>query len=200
MGDAAIKYRTKPSIHHPAIVIYQDIFCFQKKMNGAIGTPMHQKTDISFSGGLMKISKLFVLIMLLVVFSVPFLCFAGQPDSKIWEPFAKDRYYNKKNITKTQNIITVWTYGTVADDIRKKRLANIKAPEKSKKYQRFDHFTILNKVDCQKKVTKIEKVLEYDNRGQVLETIVNKDDAWGMIEAGGEHEKLLNKVCNTTNK
>lgn len=135
------------------------------------------------------------LVMFLVTLSFPSFCLSKQPDSKVWEPFANGRYYNKKNISKSLNIITVWTYSIVTDDVRKKRMDNIKQPAESKKYQNYDHYTLLKKIDCLKKLTSLERVMDYDNQGKVLNTIINKNDEWGFIAPGSDDEKLYNRVC-----
>lgn len=152
-----------------------------------------------FGGQIMKkissVITLLFLVMFLIAFSFPSFCFSKQPDIKVWEPFANGRYYNKKNVSKSRNIITVLTYSNVTSDVRKKRLENIKQPDELKKYQNYDHYTALSKIDCQKKMTSLEKVVDYDNKGKVLNTIVNNNSQWGFIQPGSEDEKLYNKVC-----
>ncbi len=71
----------------------------------------------------------------------------------------------------------------------------MKQREEIKKYQNYDHYTALSKIDCQKKMTSLEKVVDYDNKGKALNTIVNQNSQWGFIQPGSEDEKLYNKVC-----
>ncbi|MGB5216683.1 MAG: surface-adhesin E family protein [Smithella sp.] len=142
-----------------------------------------------------SVISLSFLVMFFVTFSFPSFCFSEQPDSKVWESFAKGRYYNKKNISKSVNIIKVWTYSIITNDVRKKRLENMKQHEELKKYQNYDHYTVLSNIDCQKKMTSLEKVIDYDNKGKVLNTIINKNSEWGFIAPGSEDEKLYNKLC-----
>lgn len=71
----------------------------------------------------------------------------------------------------------------------------MKQHEELKKYQNYDHYTVLSNIDCQKKMTSLEKVIDYDNKGKVLNTIINKNSEWGFIAPGSEDEKLYNKLC-----
>ena len=139
-------------------------------------------------------------VVFLLVFSFPSVCFSAQPDSKEWESFDKGWYYNKKNVTKSSNIITVWTYSIVTDDVRKKRIDSLNQQEESKKYRHFDHFTLLNKFDCQKRMTKLEEVIDYDDNGKVLSRIINKDSQWGYIVPQSTTQTLYEKLCVTPMK
>ena len=52
-----------------------------------------------------SVISLSFLVLLLLVFSLPSICFSEQPDSKEWNLFGKDSgggvyYYNKINMTK----------------------------------------------------------------------------------------------------
>ena len=97
--------------------------------------------------------KTFRILLIVMVFSFPSLCFSAQPDSKVWESFDSDWYYNKTNMDKSSYIISVWVYKYVTNENRKEKIEIIKKSDldKSIKYQKFDHYLSLWEIDTKNK-------------------------------------------------
>lgn len=150
--------------------------------------------------------KLFLSI-LIVFFTVSFMsspsiCFS-EPDSKVWESFQPRFYYNKTNITKSSDIISVWIYVIINDDVlRDIRNGKIKKNNlnMSRKYQYYDHIVCLYKIDCKNKLIKIEEFTDYDDQGNILDQQKNNNSNWTSIIPNGEMEDLYSKLCLTPNK
>ena len=47
-------------------------------------------------------------------------------DKKVWEYLGNNIYYNKTNITKSSNIMSVWTYRIIPDDEKKEMVQFIR--------------------------------------------------------------------------
>jgi len=131
------------------------------------------------------------------VLSLPSICFSKQPDSKIWEFLSDNFYYNKTNLIESSDIISVWTYRTIADEEKKYLIEHFKKSdaEKSKKYQTLDHQTMLIDIDCRKKLSKIEKIENYDDRENVLYEETFKNGEWTSITPESKLDKTYNKLC-----
>jgi hypothetical protein len=69
--------------------------------------------------------------------------------------------------------------------------------EKSIKYQALDHQMMLLKIDCKKKLSKIQKLVNYDDKENVLyeETFTNSE--WKSIIPGSNLEETYKKICVT---
>jgi len=121
------------------------------------------------------------------------------PDSKIWEYFEDNWYYNKDNITKSSKIIKVWTYKIVTDDIRKKMIELRKkySLKESTKYQHYDHYISLEIFDCKNKLRKREYSVDYDDEENVLDRGKYKKNEWKNIISESVMDKLYDKVCVT---
>jgi len=141
-----------------------------------------------------------LLLVALTIFAFSLTGFSEQPDSKVWTAFDKGQYYNKQMVSRQAGIVTFWTYTVVTEDVRKKRLANVSKPEDAKKYRNYDHYMLLNQLDCQKKMIKLNEVVDYDNKGKVLNRIANTNNQWGFIEPGSSTEKLFNAICGAPAK
>jgi len=154
-----------------------------------------------------SVVSLSFLVLLLLVASLPSVCFSEQPDSKVWEGFGKDSlggvyYYNKTNITKSSNIISVWTYTIESNDSKRKmveRWKNIDL-EKSVKYQHYDHTIFGDEFDCKKKLTRRKEYIWYDDKGNVLDKYKNENSNWKNIIPESPLEILYDKVCVTPKK
>ena len=72
-----------------------------------------------------SIISLSFLVLFLLVFSLPSICFS-EPDSKVWEYFQPRFYYNKTKMIKSSNIISVWVYKIVTDDERNNKVESMK--------------------------------------------------------------------------
>jgi len=149
-----------------------------------------------------------VFLSLLVVFftmsamTSPVLCFAEQPDSKVWEHLSNNFYYNKTNLIQTSDTVSVWTYRTITDDERKYLVEHFRKSdsEKSQKYQNLDHQTMLLDIDCRKKMSKIQKLANYDDKGNALyeETYTNSE--WINIIPESKLDETFKKICATPEK
>lgn len=124
------------------------------------------------------------------------------PDSKVWKKFTDNWYYNKKSLTKSSNIVSVWTYYILTDDDRKEMIEIIKKfdLEESIKYQHHDHCLTLEKFDCKNKMNKREDSVDYDDEGKVLDDRINKNSEWKNIIPESVMDTLYNKVCVTPKK
>ncbi|HUN55594.1 MAG TPA: surface-adhesin E family protein [Smithella sp.] len=145
--------------------------------------------------------KSFWIFLIVMVFSFPALSFAGEPDSKVWEAFDNDWYFNKTNMIKSNYIVSVWVYKDVGVEGRKEKIEAIKKtdPDKAAKYQKYDHYLSLWEVDLNNKQRKLKEVADYDDRGNVIESNVYRDREWKDIKPNSIFEKLYNKVSAIQN-
>jgi hypothetical protein len=139
----------------------------------------------------------FIVLFLLVV-SLQSICFS-EPDSKVWESFSDNMYYNKTNVTKSSQYVAVWTYNTVTDDYKKQTVEVSKKhdPELSERYKNYDHFITLWGFDCEKKLFRIKERIDYDDRWKIINKYTYKNEERVNIAPGSPTEKLYNKVCVT---
>jgi chemotaxis protein histidine kinase CheA len=140
--------------------------------------------------------KTLLIFLIVMVFSIPSLCFSAQPDSKVWESFDNDWYYNKTNIDKSSYIISVWVYKSVTNDNRKEKIEIIKKSDldKSIKYQKIDHYLSLWEIDTKNKQKRLKELKDYDDKGNVLESNVYKDREWKDIKPNSVFDKLYIKL------
>lgn len=143
-----------------------------------------------------SVISLSFIVLFLIVFSFPSICFSGQLDTKVWESFGNDWYYNKKTITKSSNIISVWTYKIVTNDERKEKIEIVRKEDlkKSIKYLHYDHYLGLWEIDCVKKLYRGKEFKDYDYKGNVLSSMKHLFD-WNNIKPNSVMDKLYNKVC-----
>jgi hypothetical protein len=156
--------------------------------------------------GEVKMKRKLCLSILIVFFtisfiSLPSICFS-KPDSKVWEYFQPRFYYNKTNLLKSSNIISVWVYEIITDIQRKEMIEIVKKEslEKSKKYQHYEYKMMLWKIDCKNRQGKREKTIYYDDKGKVLDHYTYSNSEWDSIPPESILEILYNKVCVTQNK
>lgn len=126
-----------------------------------------------------------------------------EPNPDIWEYFGENWYYNKTNMTKSSNIISVWTYYVVTDDDRKESIEKKKKdnnPDKSLKYQSYEHDVDLTEIDCKKKLVRTKEVINYDDKGNILDRITDDNPKWESIIPGSVGEGLYRELCVTQNK
>jgi hypothetical protein len=140
--------------------------------------------------------KTFRIFLIVIVFSFPSLCFSAQPDSKVWESFDNDWYYNKTNMDKSSYIISVWVYKNVTNDNRKEKIEIIKKSDldKSIKYQKFDHYLSLWEIDTKNKQKRLKELKDYDDKGNVLDSNAYKDREWKDIKLNSVFDKLYIKL------
>lgn len=124
------------------------------------------------------------------------------PNSRVWEKFSYHYYYNKINLTKLSNIVSVWTYYIVTDDDRKKMVGLVKKHglEESIKYEHLDHSVTLDKFDCKNRLMKTDESVDYDDEGNVLYQATFKNPEWGNILPESVIDTLYNKICVTPKK
>jgi hypothetical protein len=140
--------------------------------------------------------KTFRIFLIVIVFSFSSLCFSAQPDSKVWESFDSDWYYNKTNMDKSSYIISVWVYKSVTNENRKEKIEIIKKSDldKSIKYQKFDHYLSLWEIDTKNKQKRLKELKDYDDKGNVLDSNVYKDREWKDIKPNSVFDKLYIKL------
>jgi hypothetical protein len=142
-----------------------------------------------------SIVSLSLIVFFLVVFSFPSICFS-EPDSKVWKSFGDDWYYNKKTLTKSSNIVSVWTYRTVTDEEKKQKMEIVKKEDskKSIKYTHYDHYLGLWEIDCVKKLFRGKEFKDYDNKGKVISSLKHLFD-WKNIKPNSVMNNLYDNVC-----
>ncbi|PKN50829.1 MAG: hypothetical protein CVU55_14940 [Deltaproteobacteria bacterium HGW-Deltaproteobacteria-13] len=152
--------------------------------------------------------KIFCMAIIVVVFSIPLICYSEQsdskikksyqlPDSKVWEYFGHNSYYNKKALSKSSDILSVWTYTITRDQQREEMVEYLKKYdlEKSKKYQNFDHSISLYEIDCKNKQKIYKESKDYDDQENVLDHQINKDIEWTSIKPYTISEGLYKNLC-----
>jgi hypothetical protein len=137
------------------------------------------------------------ILLLTMIIAFPSLCFSVEPNPKIWEPLGYNYYYNKKIIKKTPDLPLVWTYKTIADDAREKRIEEVKKHdlEKSIKYQSYHHEAVLWEIDCQNKWVRTKEFIDFDRNGMVLDRYRYDSSEWERIIPGSGGERLYQNVC-----
>lgn len=153
-----------------------------------------------------KISSV-ISLSVLVVFSLSSICFSGRPDGKEWVYYGKDNYgriyyYNKTNITKSSDIISVRTYTIESDGSKRimvERWKNIDT-EKSVKYQHYDHTIFMDNFDCKKKLTSRNEYIWYDDKGNIIDKLKKENSDWKNIISKSHFDILYNKLCVTPMK
>ena len=126
-----------------------------------------------------------------------------EPNPDIWECFGENWYYNKTNMTKSSNIISVWTYYVVTDDDRKESIEKKKKdnnPDTSLKYQSYEHAVSLIEINCKKKLVRIKEEINYDDKGNILDMITDDNPKWESIIPESVGEGLYRELCVTQNK
>jgi len=141
--------------------------------------------------------KILRISLMVIILSFPSLCFSERPDPDKWEQYGENAYYNKTNITKSSDIVSIWTYTTVTDDIKEKTIKIKKEEdlEKSVKYQNFDHIVMWSEIDCAYRVWRQDEIVFYDDKENVLDQQKNIYSEWGNIIPDSLMERLYNKVC-----
>ncbi|KUG23806.1 hypothetical protein ASZ90_006402 [hydrocarbon metagenome] len=129
----------------------------------------------------------------------PLVFISAKPDSTVWEYYWKNLYYNKKNITRSSNIVSVWSYQIVSDAGKKEMIDNVKEfynQAASLKYQNYDHNLYLDEIDCKKKLTRLKEIKHCDDKGNVLNSHkFSNNKEWKSIPRETILEVLYNKVC-----
>ena len=126
-----------------------------------------------------------------------------EPNPDIWECFGENWYYNKTNMTKSSNIISVWTYYVVTDYNRKESIEKKKKdnnPDTSLKYQSYEHAVSLIEINCKKKLVRIKEEINYDDKGNILDMITDDNPKWESIIPESVGEGLYRELCVTQNK
>jgi hypothetical protein len=147
--------------------------------------------------------KVFWISLIVMVVAFPSICFSEQPDSRVWKFLGKDGggsfwYYNKTNLTRSFDIVSVWTFMTVTGDVRKKMIKRFM--KHNIKYKNFDHLKSFNEIDCKKRLIKEIEFTDYDDQGHVLDKYTYNKSDWNGIIPGSVFEKLYQKVCITQEK
>jgi hypothetical protein len=119
-----------------------------------------------------------------------------------WEYFSDNYYYDKKNMTKLSNIISVWTYSFVTDDERKEieKVTKKRDSDESLKYLLYNYESVLWELDCKNRMKKMKKIIYYDDKGNILDDYTKANSQWENISPDSVINKLYNKVCVTPKK
>jgi hypothetical protein len=123
------------------------------------------------------------------------------PDSKEWEPLGKTRtgdcYYKVTNCDNASNIVTVSTYKIVNDHYKKSMIEKFQKshPELSKKYENLDHNVRVDEIDCKNKRYRMKEIVDYDDKGQVLQVSPHLSQEWQHIPILTGLDKLRQKLC-----
>lgn len=143
-----------------------------------------------------KCQFLFVLLTI-IFFSFPLTCFSARPNPKLWQPLENNSYYNIKIITKSPDIRLVWTYKTITDDDRKKRIEEVSKYnlEKSIAYQDYHHETILWNMDCKNRLIMMDEFIDFDKYGKVLDRYRYLNGEWNRIVPCSKGDRLYQNVC-----
>jgi hypothetical protein len=141
--------------------------------------------------------RIFLIFCLGITLFFPSLCLSESPNPKIWKPLSTSYYYNKTIITKAPGILLVWTYKMVTDDIRMKRMEELKKydPDKSSKYESFHHETFLWQMDCPGRKIRMEEYIEFDKDGKVLDRYRYQNPEWQTVYPKTGGNELLQTVC-----
>lgn len=124
-----------------------------------------------------------------------------KPDSNVWEHLGKtrsgDTYCNKINSTSSSGIISVSTYKIVTEDFRQQTMEEAKKnyPEKIMQYQRYDHNIRVDEIDCQKNMYRVKEMVDYDDKGNVLNCYQYENEQWRNIPVLTGLDTLREKYC-----
>jgi hypothetical protein len=148
------------------------------------------------------------LVLIIFVFSFPSICFSEYkiPDPNVWKYFITttggDYYYDKINITKSSNIISVSIYHSVMEGEKKDMIEIVKKGnlEQSIKYQTLNHVIEVVEIDCMNRKFRMIEWKSYDVNGNILDYDKFYNKIWESIEPHDIFVKLYNKVCVTPNK
>jgi hypothetical protein len=123
------------------------------------------------------------------------------PDSYVWELFGNNSfgiyYYNKTNITKSSDIISVWIYQTPTDDSKEGVIESVKKNnlEKSIKYKNYEHTMGLNEIDCKNRKVLQTNIIFYDDKNNILDNYTIDNSKWTDIPPDSLFNILYNKIC-----
>ncbi|MRR18465.1 MAG: hypothetical protein EG826_18640 [Deltaproteobacteria bacterium] len=136
-----------------------------------------------------------LLVILIVAF--PLMCVAEGPNPKVWEPMGRQFYYNKKMITESSGRLLVWTYRTVTDEDRARRIEEVKKydPGKSIPYQKYHHECFLWEIDCGNRRIKTKEYIDFDGDGKAIDRYRYDGGEWESVVAGSGAERLYQKAC-----
>lgn len=145
---------------------------------------------------------LFFALLVFAVVSFPAICFSEKPDSKTWEPIGNDTYINKKIMKKSPDFPLIWTYKTVTNDVRQKRVDSVKMydPEKSVRYKTYHHDVVLWEIDCNKKLLRVKEYIDFDAEGKIIDRYKYGNNEWGSIAPQSMGEILHKKACPVRNE
>ncbi len=141
-------------------------------------------------------------VVFFLILSSLSVCSAEPPNPKIWEPLQYHLFYNKKMITKSPGILLVWTYKTITDDARENRIEEVKKynPEKSIKYKKYHHETVLWEINCANRLIRMEEIIDFDKNGKVLDRHQYDHSEWASIIPKSGSERLYQNACRPLQK
>jgi hypothetical protein len=141
--------------------------------------------------------KILWISLLIIVFSLPSICFSEKLNPKIWMPLEYNSYYNMKIITTPSNTLLVWNYKNITDDARKKRIEEVKKYdlERSIKYQQYHHEAVLWEIDCKKRLWRVKDIIDFDKNEKVLDRYRYNNSEWDSIIPNSNGELLYQKIC-----
>jgi len=136
-------------------------------------------------------------LLTIIFLAFPPNCLSEQPDPKIWDYVGYNFNYNKKIIKKSPDLPLVWSYMTITDDVREKRVEEVKKydPEKSIKYKDYHHEVVLWEIDCNKRLLRMKEYIDFDKNGKVIDRYKYNDSGWDSILSKSRGETLYKKAC-----
>jgi hypothetical protein len=143
--------------------------------------------------------KIFWISVIIIIYYFPVICFAQQPNPKIWKPLEYNSYYNIKIITTSSDTKLIWTYKTVTNVARDKRIEEVKQYDlgRSIKYQQYSHEVILWEIDCKNRQWRLKDIIDFNKDEKVLDRYSFNNSAWEVIMPNSMMDFLYQKVCVT---
>jgi len=116
-----------------------------------------------------------------------------------WERISDNFYFDKTNVTKSSDIISVLVYSIVTEEERKEieKEAKKRDSDKSLKYLLYTHESVLCEIDCINRMKKIKKITYRDWDGNILDEYTKETSEWDRISPKSAFNKLYKKVCVT---
>lgn len=116
-----------------------------------------------------------------------------------WERVSDNFYYDKTDINKSSDIVSVWTYSFVTDKERKdiEKVTKKRDSDKSLKYLSYVYESVLYEIDCKNKTKKIKKITYLNQDSNILDEYTKENSGWDDISPKSVFNILYNNVCVT---
>ena len=125
------------------------------------------------------------------------------PDFRVWKYYTTDIvgyicFFNKTNISKTSNILSIWSYDILTDSAKKDLIEYI---EKNKinmnktNFSELDHTVKWVEIDCINKKIKRKEIINYDPNNNILNHQKIENDDWSDISPYTSSEDIYKRFC-----